>query len=403
MSYDILIKSDDSCSGTVQESKLHRFLSTQPHVESRGSGQAILRLANDRYWMSIDPEFVDGNGEATSSKKGRINRVSCHIPYSKMDYPNNFNPNLYFDLAIGIAKHLGWRAYDAQLDLYCDTPEFPKRRMRRRYAGTTISRLAISDHILSLDGLEERFSWDCGTWKLTRKENISKKNQSYEERLRETQELFQSMQEGPKAKSLDGRLEARVPHGKKAIEIIETSGRKKKVVQTIQRCGEVACLAFLPDGRGLISGSSDNKTLKLWDVTSGKALRTFKGHSDYVTDFLTLPEKDLLISVAGMDAVRFWRLSDGTLLALLLHTSVSDEGDSEPSQWIAMTPKGEYEHSAGFDGEVRFSFGRENFVPGVGFGYSSKANWDYERVEGTAGIIQEDLLKRALSPGAGKP
>ncbi len=38
-------------------------------------------------------------------------------------------------------------------------------------------------------------------------------------------------------------------------------------------------VAFDPSGRTLASGSGDN-TVKLWEVASGKLLRTLEGHED---------------------------------------------------------------------------------------------------------------------------
>ena len=41
------------------------------------------------------------------------------------------------------------------------------------------------------------------------------------------------------------------------------------------------CVAVFPDGLRLVSGSSD-KTLKVWDVATGRCVATLKGHSGSV-------------------------------------------------------------------------------------------------------------------------
>ena len=44
----------------------------------------------------------------------------------------------------------------------------------------------------------------------------------------------------------------------------------------------VASVAFLPDGKRVLTGSQDN-TAKLWDADTGKEILTLKGHSEEVT------------------------------------------------------------------------------------------------------------------------
>ena len=46
------------------------------------------------------------------------------------------------------------------------------------------------------------------------------------------------------------------------------------------RRAQVLCVAVLPNGR-VVSGSDDN-TLKVWDVSSGQCLQTLRGHTDRV-------------------------------------------------------------------------------------------------------------------------
>jgi WD40 repeat protein len=62
-------------------------------------------------------------------------------------------------------------------------------------------------------------------------------------------------------------------------------------------------VAFHPDGRTLATGSSD-RTVRLWDVTTGRALRTLKGHTDYLSALAFSPDGRTL-ATGGIDkAVR---------------------------------------------------------------------------------------------------
>ncbi len=40
-------------------------------------------------------------------------------------------------------------------------------------------------------------------------------------------------------------------------------------------------VAFSPDGSQIVSGGSDN-TIKVWDAVNGNEIRTFRGHEDAV-------------------------------------------------------------------------------------------------------------------------
>src|SRR5689334_3901350 len=62
----------------------------------------------------------------------------------------------------------------------------------------------------------------------------------------------------------------------------EAQSRTDRLIRTLVGHSDwVQSVAFSPDGRTALSGSSD-QTLKLWELATGKEFRTFRGHSDRV-------------------------------------------------------------------------------------------------------------------------
>jgi hypothetical protein len=69
-------------------------------------------------------------------------------------------------------------------------------------------------------------------------------------------------------------------------------------------------VAFGPDGRSALSGS-DNKKLKLWDLSSGQEIRTFTGHSDRVTSVAFAPDGRTALSGSFDTKVKLWDVASG--------------------------------------------------------------------------------------------
>jgi len=59
------------------------------------------------------------------------------------------------------------------------------------------------------------------------------------------------------------------------------AGEKPEIFVQMGHSEVISAIAFSPDGRYILSGS-DDKTLKLWDVETGREIRTFNGHNDSV-------------------------------------------------------------------------------------------------------------------------
>ncbi|MDA2913697.1 protein kinase [Acidobacteriia bacterium AH_259_A11_L15] len=132
--------------------------------------------------------------------------------------------------------------------------------------------------------------------------------------------------------SPDGRWLASANHDYTVIKLWEvTSGRE---VRTLRGGGRAP--AFSPDGRWLASASTDN-TVKLWEVTSGRLVRTLTGHTSSVNAVAFSPDGRWLASASRDWTVRLWEVASGRLVRTLTgHTNdVSAVAFSPDGRWLA--------------------------------------------------------------------
>ncbi|MDB9314152.1 hypothetical protein PN462_13655, partial [Spirulina sp. CS-785/01] len=91
----------------------------------------------------------------------------------------------------------------------------------------------------------------------------------------------------------------------------------------------VNAVAVTPEGQ-VISGSGDN-TLKVWDMQTGKELRTLRGHSDWVYAVAVTPEGQV-ISGSVDNTLKVWDMQTGEVLTTfttdtpILSCAVSGDG-----------------------------------------------------------------------------
>ncbi|MEH2303969.1 protein kinase domain-containing protein [Nostoc sp.] len=108
----------------------------------------------------------------------------------------------------------------------------------------------------------------------------------------------------------------------------------------------VNSVAFSPDGQILASASSD-RTIKLWNVTTGKLLQSLLGHSNSVNSVAFSPDGQTLASASSDGTIKLWNVTTGKLLQSLL-------GHSNSVNSVAFSPDGQTLASGGsYDGTIK--------------------------------------------------
>jgi len=96
--------------------------------------------------------------------------------------------------------------------------------------------------------------------------------------------------------------------------------------------GFVQAVALSTDGTTVLSGSED-KSLKVWSLATGKALRTLEGHQGAVTSVALNADASIAISASADRTLRVWDVATGRALRVL-------EGHTRPVQAVALSPDG---------------------------------------------------------------
>jgi WD40 repeat protein len=85
---------------------------------------------------------------------------------------------------------------------------------------------------------------------------------------------------------------------------------------------QVNSVAISFDGATIVSGSKD-KTIKIWDLATGKLLHTLTGHSDEVNSIAISSDGKTIVSGSRDKTIKIWDITTGKLL----HTLTGDSNE----------------------------------------------------------------------------
>jgi len=75
-------------------------------------------------------------------------------------------------------------------------------------------------------------------------------------------------------------------------------------------------MSVTPDGRRLVSAGFEDKTLCVWDLESGRCLKTLEGRSDWVSSVSVTPDGRRAVSAGQDKNLCIWDIEGGELLEM---------------------------------------------------------------------------------------
>jgi WD40 repeat protein len=120
---------------------------------------------------------------------------------------------------------------------------------------------------------------------------------------------------------------------------------------------KITSISFSKDGKYIATGSED-RTIKLWDILTGREIRTILGHSDKINSILFSPDSRYIASASSDNTIKIFEIETG--LEYMTLTGHSREVNS-----ISFSPDGRYLASSGSDAKIKLS--------------TAMDSWNYQR------------------------
>ncbi|MBW4504085.1 MAG: WD40 repeat domain-containing protein [Scytonema hyalinum WJT4-NPBG1] len=140
--------------------------------------------------------------------------------------------------------------------------------------------------------------------------------------------------------SPDGKMLA-TASADNTVKLWDTSTDKQ--IKTLKgHTNSVNGVSFSPNGKMLATASGDN-TVKLWDTSTGKQIKTLKGHTNSVNGVSFSPNGKMLATASGDNTVKLWDTSTGKQIKTLKgHTNSVNGVSFSPNGKMLATASGDY-------------------------------------------------------------
>ncbi|WP_019503871.1 AAA-like domain-containing protein [Pleurocapsa sp. PCC 7319] len=126
---------------------------------------------------------------------------------------------------------------------------------------------------------------------------------------------------------------------------INSKFREIELLRGHESKSSIKSISYSPDGKTIASASAD-KTIRIWDVTTGNILQVLNGHDRSVTSISYSPDGKTIASASADKTIRIWDVTTGNILQVLT-------GHENSINNVTYSPDGKTITSASTDKTIR--------------------------------------------------
>ncbi len=125
--------------------------------------------------------------------------------------------------------------------------------------------------------------------------------------------LLEALKTGEKLRVLETKSQVPQQVRSQIISVLEKTVYNVREMRSFQgHTSVIMAVDFSPDGQ-IIASASFDKTIKLWQVSTGKLLATLEGHQERLWSLRFSPDGKTLASSGYDSTIKLWNVADGNL------------------------------------------------------------------------------------------